>query len=64
MKNEEIKALSADELNSRIQEEQESLNKLKFAHAVTQIENPNKIRQSRRLIARLKTELRAKDLNS
>jgi len=60
MKNPEIKALSLEDLNERIVAERESYQKLKFAHAISPIENPMKIKETRRLIARLKTELRAK----
>lgn len=62
MKNSDIKALSESELQERIQTEQDSLTKLKFSHAVSPIENPSRIRTSRKLVARLKTELRAKQL--
>ena len=64
MKNAEVKALSVEELRDKIASEKETLQKLQFAHAVTPIENPMKIRESRKLVARLKTELRAKELNS
>jgi large subunit ribosomal protein L29 len=62
MKNSEIKALSLEELNEKLKAEQDTLSKLNFAHAISPIENPMKIRQSRKLIARLQTELRAKEL--
>ncbi len=62
MKNSEIKALNVAELNDKINSEVEALHKLKFAHKVSSIENPMRIRQARRLIARLRTELRAKEL--
>jgi len=62
MKNTEIKAYSVDELREKIGSEQEALRKLKFAHQISSIENPLKIQQTRRLIARLKTELTAKEL--
>jgi large subunit ribosomal protein L29 len=62
MKNSEIKALSAAELQEKIGSEQEALRKMQFAHQVTAIENPMKLRQARKLIARLHTELRAKEL--
>jgi large subunit ribosomal protein L29 len=62
MKNSEIKALTADELAERLKVELDSMGKLKFAQAISPIENPMKIRESRKLIARLKTELRAKEL--
>ena len=60
MKNSEIKSLSAEELKERIAGEEETLQKLKFAHAISPIENPMKIRHARKLVARLKTELSAK----
>ncbi len=62
MKNSEIRALSLDELKQKLGSEQEAYNKLTFAHSISPIENPMKIRQTRKLIARLKTELRAKEL--
>lgn len=64
MKNAEVKALSTGELRERIAAEKETLQKLNFAHAISPIENPMKIRDTRKLIARLNTELRAKELNS
>ena len=63
MKNSEIRGLSADELANKLSVEKENYQKLKFAHAITPIENPMKIRHARKLIARLETELKAKDLN-
>ena len=62
MKNSEIKALNVGELKEKIGSEQEALRKMQFAHQVTAIENPMKLRQARKLIARLHTELRAKEL--
>ena len=55
-KNEFIKELSNDELRDRITEEQNLYTKMKLNHAISPIENPNKIKMARRLIARLKTE--------
>ena len=62
MKNSEIKSLSESEITERIVAELESLTKLNFAHAISPIENPNKIRETKKLIARLKTSLRANQL--
>jgi large subunit ribosomal protein L29 len=62
MKNSEIISLTESEIAERIAAEQENLTKLRFAHAISPIENPNKIKESRRAIARLKTILRAKQL--
>ena len=57
MKNKDIIALSTEELNSKIKEEKAGYNKLKLNHAVSPIENPIKIRDSRKVVARLATEL-------
>ncbi|MCV9389000.1 50S ribosomal protein L29 [Reichenbachiella ulvae] len=62
MKNSEIKGLSLEELKTKVAAERESLSKLKFAHAITPIENPMRLKDSKKLIARLNTEIRAKEL--
>lgn len=62
MKNSEIKALSVAELKDKVSAEREALRKLQFAHKVSSIENPMRINQTRKLIARLNTELSAKEL--
>jgi large subunit ribosomal protein L29 len=60
MKQSEIKALSSEQLEQNITLEKDRILKLQFAHAITPIENPMRIRQSRRLIAQLMTELNAR----
>ena len=60
MKNTEIRSLSVSEIVERIVAEQENLGKLKFAHSISPIENPNRIREAKRLVARLKTALASK----
>ena len=57
MKNSEILELSTEEIVDRITEEKANLTKLKFAHAVSAIENPSRINKVRKDIARLNTEL-------
>lgn len=57
MKNSEILELSTEELVARVSEERGTLTKLKFAHAVSAIENPTRITKVRKDIARLTTEL-------
>ena len=57
MKNSEILELSTEELVARIGEERANLTKLKFAHAVSAIENPTRITKVRKDVARLTTEL-------
>ena len=57
MKNSEITELATEELVARIGEERANLTKLKFAHAVSAIENPTRITKVRKDVARLNTEL-------
>ena len=57
MKNSEILNLTTEELVAQISEERATLSKLKFAHAVSAIENPNRIKYARKAIARLQTQL-------
>lgn len=63
MKNSELKGLSLDELKNKLTAEKENYSKLKFAHSITPIENPMKIRETRKLVARIQTEIRAKELS-
>ncbi len=60
MKTEDLKGLSVSDLRTELGAEQDRLLKLKFAHAVSPIENPMRIRESRKRIARLNTELTVK----
>jgi large subunit ribosomal protein L29 len=57
MKNSEILELTTEELVARVSEERANLTKLKFAHAVSTIENPTRITKVRKDIARLSTEI-------
>jgi large subunit ribosomal protein L29 len=60
MKNSEIKGLSVAELKEKIGIEKEALRKMQFAHQISSIENPMKLKSSRKLVAQLNTELTAK----
>jgi large subunit ribosomal protein L29 len=62
MKQSVIAELSTKELNERLDEETKQFVRLKMHHAVSSIENPNRIKEYRRTIARLKTEIRARQL--
>ena len=66
MKQAQIQELSISELKDRISEETQLLAKLVFNHTVSAIENPLKIRDVRRGLARMKTDLkkREQDQNS
>jgi large subunit ribosomal protein L29 len=63
MKTSEIKELSTKEIVERIQTEEESLVRLRLSHAVSPLENPMKLKQGKRNIARLKTVLHSRELN-
>jgi large subunit ribosomal protein L29 len=56
--------MNEQDLKSRIEEDELRVKKLKFAHAVSPLENPMSIRDVRRDLARTKTELRKKQLGS
>ena len=60
--NKSIKDLNLSDLTAKIQEDQLRLKKLEFAHAISPLENPMTIRGLRRDIARLKTELKKKEM--
>ena len=64
MKQQVIAELSTPELKERLMEDQLQLSKLVLNHAISPIENPNKIKEQRKTIARLKTELRKRELTA
>lgn len=57
MKYSEILELSDQELKERLDNEKDYLSRLRLNHAISPLDNPNKIVQSRRDVARLTTEL-------
>ena len=60
--NKGLKDLTVTDIKARIDEGQLRLKKLEFAHAISPLENPMSIRGLRKDIARLKTELKKKEL--
>ena len=54
--------MSEVDLKARIKEDELRLKKLEFAHAISPLENPMSIRDLRKDVARLKTELRKRAL--
>lgn len=57
MKTSEIRELSTKEIEERIDTFETQLLKLKMNHAVSPLDNPMKINETRKTIARLKTIL-------
>jgi large subunit ribosomal protein L29 len=64
MKPGEIRELTVDEIHARIEQLQEELFRLRFRSATQELENPMLLRTLRKDIARLKTVLRERELQS
>lgn len=62
MKAQEIRELSTPELKERLAEEKTHLNKMKLSHAISPIENTNIIKEHKKSIARIHTELRKREI--
>lgn len=60
MKKVDLKGLNVEQLSQQLAEEKQRLQKMKFAHAITPIENPRRITEARKAIARLSTEIAAR----
>ena len=63
MKTSEIRELSSPDLLERIDTEKTMLIRLKLNHAISPLDNPQKIKEARLTIARLMTEMRNRDLS-
>ncbi len=62
MKASELRDLSITELKARVQDQKDALQDMKFNHAVAgQLENPARLKMTRREIARLKTIIHEKE---
>jgi large subunit ribosomal protein L29 len=61
MEAKDIIELSVEDLKVEIAKESKALNTLKLNHAVSPLENPQVIKTTRRLVARLKTVLTQKE---
>ncbi len=61
MKAAELKTLGTEELNAKLKELKEELFNLRFQHAINQLENPHRIVEVKRDIARVMTVLREKN---
>ena len=60
MKKADIKNLSAGDIQNKLTEVKADFTKMKLSHSISPIENPIQIKDMRRLIARLETELTLK----
>ncbi len=63
MTNKEIRELSNEEILSKIEEYKQELFNLRFSQATGSLEKPSRIRELRKLVARMKTILRERELS-
>ena len=63
MKNNELRNLSDADLQKKIQESKEELFNLRFNQASGSLEKPSRVKELRKLVARMKTILRERELN-
>ena len=63
MKIKEVREIETKDLAEKIEATVAKYNQMKLNHAITPLENPSEIKKARRDIARMKTELRQRELN-
>lgn len=64
MKIAEIREIPTNELAERIATEESNYNQMLLNHSISPLENPGLIKVARRTIARMKSELRQRELNN
>lgn len=64
MKAVEIRALSADDLQSRLKEARAELFNLRFQMATGQLDNTARVKEVKKDIARIQTEMRAREMSA
>jgi len=62
MKASELRELSSEELGNKLADLTQELFNLRFQHATDQLENPMRLQQTKRDIARVKTVLRERSI--
>ena len=62
MKPVEIRELSSDDLNVKLKEARAELFNLRFQMATSQLDNTARVKQVKKDIARLQTEMRAREI--
>ena len=60
----EIKEIPTNDLVERVEAEVTNYNQMVLNHSISPLDNPAQIKQLRRTIARMKTELRQRELNN
>ena len=64
LKNNDLRNMSTEELNKKIAEYKEELFNLRFSQATGNLEKPSRIKELRKLVARMKTIIRERELNN
>ena len=64
MKASDIKEMNLEEMQRKVSDLKEELFNLRFQHEIGQLENPNKMKQTRREIAQVKTIIREVELKN
>lgn len=62
MRQKEVNTMTLDELQDKLAQLQKNYKEAKFTHALSNLENPLQLRSQRRVIARLKTELKRRKM--
>lgn len=63
-KSTDLKGLTIDQLHTEVASVESTVSKLKFDHAVRGLQNPREIGVNKKEVARIKTELRSRELAS
>lgn len=56
--------MTIEEIKERLEEEKKQLIKMKLAHAVSPLDNPHKMKEYKKTVARLLTELRIREIEA
>ncbi|MBR3647156.1 MAG: 50S ribosomal protein L29 [Paludibacteraceae bacterium] len=64
MKAKEVKELTTAELHERLDAQKAELQQMKLQHSISPLDNPLQIREVRKTIARLATEIRQRELTN
>lgn len=64
MKQQVIREMTLEEIKERLEDEKKQLVKMKLAHAVSPLDNPHKMKEYKKTVARLLTELRKREIEA
>ena len=64
MKQQVIREMTLEEIKERLEEEKKQLTRMKLAHAVSPLDNPHKMKEYKKTVARLLTELKKREIEA